>query len=70
MLWVRFPLEEINYLICSYLHSGVVESEALFSVTQHAISSEFDEKWRAECLNTRFLLITLIHEGCMSSNFI
>ena len=39
------------------------QSAAFSSATQHVMPSEFKEKWRTECLITRFLLHTLLYTG-------
>ena len=39
------------------------ESAALSSATQHAMPPEIGGKWRTECLNTRFPLLTLLCAG-------
>ena len=44
-------------------HSGVDQTVALSSSTQHTIPPEFGRKCAAECLNTRLLLPTLLHAG-------
>ena len=62
-LWVRSPLEEVKYLftfISSFRRSGVKQSAALSSATQHTMPSELGGKWGTECLNTRFPLPTLL----------
>ena len=58
-LWVRFPLEEINYLIFLFSHSGIA-IVSLSSATQHAMRPVFDVKlgngsvlMETECLNIR-----------------
>ena len=38
-------------------------STVLSSATQHAMPSEFSEKWGKECLYTRFPLPTLLCAG-------
>ena len=38
-LWVRFSLEEMNYLIFSFLRSGMEAKRALSTATKRAISS-------------------------------
>ena len=52
-LWVRFPLEELKYLLFSFPCSRQC------SITQQAMLPEFSVKWRSESLNTRFFPLTL-----------
>ena len=48
-LWVRFPFEEVKYLIFSFLCSGVeVKRSEEF---HHSMPPEFGRKWGTECLN-------------------
>ena len=51
MLWVRFRLKKMKYLIFYLPYALVTKQRALTSSTQHAMSSEFHEKSETECLN-------------------
>ena len=46
------PIRGNDLFIFAFPRSGVT--------TQHAILPEFGEKWRTECLHTRFALPTLL----------
>ena len=56
MLWVRFPLEEIKYLIFSASRQSV----AMSSTAHQTRSPEFGGNQGTECLNTSFPLFTLL----------
>ena len=44
-LWVRFPFEDINYLISHFLAVVMKLIAALSSATQHGMPLEFGGKW-------------------------
>ena len=71
-LWVRSPLEEMEYLfefIYLFLRfivgvEGVSRQwAALSSAAQHTMSLEFVRKWGTKCLNTLFPLPILLCAG-------
>ena len=55
-VWIRFPPEEMKYLINSYLLS-IMQSAALSSAIRHA-KPQFGGRWRVENLNTELPLPT------------
>ena len=54
---------QIFKFIISFCALTSRHSTVLSSATQHAIPSEFSEKWGKECLYTRFSLPTLLCAG-------
>ena len=58
-----FHSSEMKYLIFSFLPSGAEAKRGVVFRHSTVMPPEFGEKWRAEYLNIRLPLSTLLHTG-------